>query len=120
MNETQKIKEWIHELTEFCIKHRGRCFKDWSRERIFLYLFGSSLMGILHVLRDDNQNVDGVFIASKATEENVVFAQIVGNRNSVGKAFQISRKLFPNAKKWFTYRRGKFVEIHSIHRFCTQ
>jgi len=134
----------IREVCVFCLEHKGRCFKDWSGEKIFKYISFHWLNGTLFVARDNDKGyILGVGIAwrvkkdllvkreneglpqfdwSKLDDEGdaTLVCDVFGTKKICHQLFDMAMQKWPEARKQplFTYRNGDLTSL-PMARFLT-
>ena len=108
----------VHEVTEFCLAHAGKCFGGWSRETIFLYVGFHALAGSIFVVRR-NGNITSVGFANPCepgTEAtpfdwhkvtpgaSLVIREVIGTREACRTMFRQARARWPFVQRFFAYR----------------
>lgn len=120
MTKQQQLFEKVHELTEFCLAHAGRCFAGWSREKVFLHIGNAAMRGELFVIRKCGE-VKAMATIQRTTN-GVLIGGVIGTREDCQKIYRMGCKQWPDVKRFFSYRwRGsehKLVELRSVERFC--
>ena len=126
-----------HEITEFCKKHRGKCFESWPDETLFFYVVSHALCGYIFIVRfNDNiktiafvqpmsvEQVKEPFSWRKTTGEALIFWELIGNRSDVGGIYRRACERFPSIKRVFGQRfKGDVLKTFefpqsTVERFC--
>jgi hypothetical protein len=139
ISDRQKIFRELHELTEFCLANRGKCFAGWTREKLFFYLGFHRLAGTLFVVRTGR--IEAVGVAFTARPEQIlahtagetyfhwrlpepgnalVIFDVIGRRATVAKLFRMASRKWPAVRRFFTWRREALKEISTrkMEAFC--
>jgi len=141
MNELQPFWERVHEVTEFCLGHAGKCFGGWSRTTTFLYVGFHALAGTIFVVREPGSGaIEAVGFAwpfQPGTEtaefnwhpvppgEALMVREVVGTRAACRQMFRQARRRWPFVKRFFAFRqraaRPVLVEYEPtfMERFCS-
>lgn len=138
MSDPMPFFERVHEVTEFCLAHAGRCFGGWPRETVFLYVGFHALAGSIFVVRR-NGNIAAVGFAWPCQPDKVaadfdwhivppgdalMVREVVGTREACRRMFAQARARWPFVKRFFAYRHRrntpKLIEFTpaTMERFC--
>lgn len=119
--EQQRFFNKVHEVTEFCLEHIGRCFTGKSREELFIYIGEMALQRGIFVIRKQGE-IKAVAFAQPTSEGRVLVKEVIGNRTYARDLYEAVMRQIPDAKRFFTYRwkrnRHVLVELASLRRFC--
>ena len=139
MKDLQPFWERVHEVTEFCLGHAGKCFGGWPRETVFLYVGFHALAGSIFVVRRDGRlaaigfawpfkpDTDAVEFHWKPVPpgEALMVREVIGTREDCRSMFRQARKRWPFVKRFFAFRhradKPVLVEYEpaSMERFCS-
>lgn len=141
MNDHQPFFERVHEVTEFCVWHAGKCFGGWPRETVFLYVGFHALAGTIFVVREQgSRQISAVGFAwpfqpgTAAAEFNwhpvppgpaLMMREVVGTRADCRTMFVRARARWPHVERFFAYRqrntRHELTEFSpaTMERFCS-
>jgi hypothetical protein len=139
MTDAKAFFERVHEVTEFCMAHAGKCFGGWPRETVFLYVGFHALAGSIFVMRR-NGHIAAVGFAwtfepgtsghefnwgRPVPGEALMVREVIGHREACRRLFKQAREKWPAVKRFFAYRhrgaRPVLVEFNpsTIERFCS-
>lgn len=137
-DKMKQFMQKVHEVTEFCVQNRGRCFQGWKRETIFLYVAFHAGAGTLFLMRE-NGNVKAVGFAwptfltmiqdafnwrLPGRGDILFISEVVGDRKSIKTLYNQAKAKWPHLFRVFAYRfkggpRQRLVELtHIMERFC--
>lgn len=134
MNKTQQFWRRIHEVTNFCLTHRGRCFPGWPDETVFFYVAFHGLCGTIFVVKSDGK-IKAVGFGWPAGQSEVaadfnwrlpkpgkclVIMEVIGERRVCGNIFARAVARWPQVGRFFAWRHGRLVEFSrkALERFC--
>ena len=124
MTKKQQFMEACHEVTQFCLARGGKCFKGWSKERVFLHIGSNALAGTLFVVRDHGI-VKAIGIAQPTSRRRMFIGEVIGSRETCRVLFRRVMARWPRVRRFFAYRlKGtdnlKLVEFNplALRRFC--
>jgi len=120
MTKQQQLFSLVHEVTEFCLAHFGRCFTGWSREKIFMHIGNSAMRGEIFVIRKCGE-IKAMAVIQRTTK-GVLIGNVIGTRDSCREIFRRAVKQWPGVTRYFSYRfrhgQPQLVEFKGIERFC--
>ena len=136
VNAGTHMIEKARELTEFCLRHGGKCFVAWPTKTLFEYCFFHLVDRTVFTVRDHGQVVACLFgwitsvtaiqekhakgqtpfcwQRSKDHEDGAFLAEVISLKKSdLGKLLRQVAARWPlwRTKRIFTYRSGQLVEL---------
>lgn len=134
MTKTQQFWERIHELTDFCLANRRKCFAGWPDATVFFYVAFHVLSGTIFVVKSDGK-IKAIGFGWPAEQSQVarsfswqlpkpgeclVMMEAIGARKHCADMMRRALERWPQVRRFFAWRRGKLVEFRrdTMDRFC--
>lgn len=127
--QLKAIFEECAKLTDWCLEHKGHCFKGWPRETVLFYLAFHAGCGTLFVVRVKDEvkalmiaevvamaRVNDPFRWLKRTEgDSALVQELIGDRNAMPTLFAMLKAKFPSVKRFFGHRyRGADCQLREF------
>ena len=119
----------VREITMFCLRRKGRCFRGWAPQIVFRYLAFHFLAGTMEIVRDGRALL-GVGIRYTGDMDyfvkhegksfdwtlpepgNCLFiAEVIACKRGIRMLCRTAMKNYANISGIVTFRRGKLVPI---------
>ncbi len=132
MEINQQMADRVREIVVFCLKHRGRCWRGWSAEKIFKYVgfhvcsgtivvTGEPVSGVAigwtssvaEIIRRDRSGEPQFAWSTIDEGRALLICEVFGNKQTSATLWRMALEKWPFINRIFTYRStgGKRQEL---------